>query len=136
MMFMGSRGAFLNINSGDFRFICGGQIYNTIGFDKTNNVKYLIQTSGSIKAPDYSHSPNRIYAIFDNKGKIKTIGVYANHIKIKSIDLGHTHYEPTLGKTLFAHCHTDLYHREPAKELDKSDWELVNSIIKNGKKYI
>ena len=78
----------------------------------------------------------RIYAIFDNKGNIKSIGIYENHIKVKSIDLGHTHYEPTLGKTLTAHYHTDLYHRDPAKELSKSDWELVDSIIKIGKKYI
>lgn len=47
--------------------------------------------------------------------------------------MGHTHYEPTLGKTLMVHYHTDIYHRDPAKELSKSDWELVNSIIKKGK---
>ena len=46
---------------------------------------------------------------------------------------GHTHYEPTLGKALTVHYHTDLYRRDPAKELSKSDWELVNSIIKKGK---
>ena len=114
----------------------GGQIYNTIGFDESSNVKYLIQSSGSIKVPDYSHTANRIYAIFDNNGNIKSIGIYENHIKVKSIDLGHAHYEPTLDKTLTAHYHTDLYHRDSAKELSESDWELVNSIIKKGKKYI
>ena len=133
---MGSRGAFVNINKGDYRFVSGGQIYNAIGFDESSNVKYLVQSSGSIKVPDYSHTANRIYAIFDNKGNIKSIGISENHIKVKSIDLGHTHYEPTLGKTLTVHYHTDLYHRDPAKELSKSDWELVNSIIKIGKKYI
>lgn len=93
----------------------------------------MAQSSGSIKVPDYSHTANRIYAIFDNKGNNKSIGIYENHIKVKSIDLGHTHYEPTLGKTLTVHYHTDLYRRDPAKELSKSDWELVNSIIKKGK---
>ena len=95
----------------------------------------MIQSSGSIKVPDYTHTANRIYAIFDN-GNIKSIGIYENHIKVKSIDLGHAHYEPTLGKTLTAHYHTDPYHRDHAKELSESDWELVNSIIKKGKKYI
>ena len=36
----------------------------------------------------------------------------------------------------YLEINTDLYHRDPAKELSKSDWELVNSIIKIGKKYI
>ena len=45
-------------------------------------------------------------------------------------------YEATLDKTLSVHYHTDLYHRDPAKELSKSDWELVNRIIKKGRKYI
>ena len=121
MIFIGKRGAFVYINNGDYRFVSGGQIYNAIGFDESSNVKYLVQSSGSIKVPDYSHTANRIYE---------------NHIKVKSIDLGHTHYEPTLGKTLTVHYHTDLYRRDPAKELRKSDWELVNSIIKIGKKYI
>ena len=33
----------------------------------------------------------------------------------------------------YLEINTDLYHRDPAKELSKSDWELVNSIIKKGK---
>ena len=36
----------------------------------------------------------------------------------------------------YLEINTDLYHRDPAKELSESDWELVNSIIKKGKKYI
>ncbi len=132
---MGSRGAFVNINNNDFRFVSGGQIYNTVGFDESSNVRYLVQTSGAVKVPDYSHSSDRIYAVFDKKGNIKSIGIYENHIKVKSIDLGHPHYEPTLGKTLSAHYHTDLYHQDPAKELSENDWKLVNRIIKKGKKY-
>ena len=85
---MGSRGAFVNINNEDYRFVSGGQIYNNIGFDESSNVKYLVQSSGSIKVPDYSHTANRIYAIFDNKGNNKSIGIYENHIKVKSIDFG------------------------------------------------
>ena len=64
---MGSRGAFVNISNGDYRFVSGGQIYNTIGFDDSSNIKYLVQSSGSIKFTDYSHIANKIYAIFKLK---------------------------------------------------------------------
>lgn len=132
---MGGRGAFRNVNTGDFTFVNGGQIYHAVGFDE--GIKYLIQEEGHTgqKVPDYSHTGDRIYVLL-SKGKVKSIGIYENHIKIKSIDLLHTHYEPTLGKRLDWHYHTDLEHKEPAHELSKSDMELVQRILKGAKKYL
>lgn len=132
---MGGRGAFRNVNTGNFTFIDNGQKYHAVGFD--DGIRYLIQEeafSGQ-KVPDYSHTADRIYALL-SKGKVKSIGVYENHIKIKSIDLSHKHYEPTLKKKLDWHYHTDLEHKEPAHELSKKDIELVNKILKGAKKYL
>ena len=39
---MGGRGVFKNINTGDFSFVEGGQIYHTVGFD--DGIKYLIKS--------------------------------------------------------------------------------------------
>ena len=89
---MGSRGAFVNINKGDYRFVSGGQIYNAIVFDESSNVKYLVQSSGSIKVPDYSHTANRIYAIFDNKGNNKSIGIYTT----RQLPIGIESLPPTM----------------------------------------
>lgn len=132
---MGGRGAFVNIDTGDFAFIDGGQIYHTVGFD--DGIKYLIQEKGHTgqKVPDYSHTADRIYVLLSN-GKVKSIGIYENHFKVKSIDLLHTHYEPTLGKKLGWHYHTDLGHKSPAHELSKSDMELVYKVLKGAKKYL
>ena len=132
---MGSRGAFIDINIGNFVFKEGGQIYHTIGIE--DGIKYIIQDDhhGGKKVPDYSHSENTIYALIDN-GEIKSIGIYDNHNKIKSIDLTHDHFEPTLNKLLHHHYHTDLFHKEPAHELSDEDIKLVKKIKKGAKKYL
>lgn len=132
---MGGRGVFKNINTGDFSFVEGGQIYHTVGFD--DGIKYLIQEEGHTgqKVPDYSHTADRIYVLL-SKGKVKSIGIYENHVKVKSIDLLHTHYEPTLGKTLEWHWHPDLEHKLPARELSNDDTKLVKKILKGAKKYL
>lgn len=132
---MGGRGAFINVNLGDFTFVEGGQIYHAVGFE--DGIKYLIQENGHTgqKVPDYSHSSDRIYVLL-SKGQVKSIGIYENHIKVKSIDLTHTHYEPTLGKRLDWHYHTDLEHKAPVHELSKADIDLVNKILKGAKKYL
>lgn len=132
---MGSRGAFIDVKSKDFRFINGGKIYYSIGFDKKNNIKYLVQTFGSVKIPDYSHTCDRIYAVFDKKGRIKSIAIYENHEKIKSIDLLHTHTNPD-GIKLNYHYHTDLYHQDVAHELSHDDIKLVEKVTKGAKKFI
>ena len=55
---MGSRGSFKNVSAGDFSFVEGGKTYLSIGsFD---NVKILIKESGSVKAPEFSHTKWRI----------------------------------------------------------------------------
>ena len=61
---MGSRGAFVDVNAGDFTFKEGGQHYKSLGILKDDpNVKVIIQDSNNVKAPEYSHTPGRIYAI-------------------------------------------------------------------------
>ena len=61
---MGSRGAFINVNINNFSFTVGGQHYKTLGVLSNNsNVKVIVQDSNNVKAPEYSHTADRIYAI-------------------------------------------------------------------------
>ncbi len=132
---MGGRGAFLNINTGDFTFKTGGQIYHTVG--EVDGVKFLVQEDGKSgrKVPDYSHSADTKYALIA-KGEVKSIAVYKGHQLVKSYDLQHAHYEPTLGKKLGWHYHTDIYHKTPAHELSETDILFVNKVLKEAKKYL
>jgi hypothetical protein len=89
---MGSRGAFVNVSTGDFSFVEGGQRYYSVGTLSTDsNIKVLIQKSGAVKAPEYSHTADRVYAVVQN-GMLKHVSFYdENHNQTKSIDLLHTH---------------------------------------------
>jgi hypothetical protein len=89
---MGGRGSFVNISSGDFNFVMGGQQYVSLGM--VGDVK-IIEKIGNpdqpVSAPLYSHSPNRIYATVKN-GELKYLSFYdENHKQIKSIDFDHAH---------------------------------------------
>ena len=102
---MGSRGAFVNVDMGDFTFKDGGQNYFSVGTSSDDeNVKILIQDKGSVKAPEYSHTPGRIYAIVQD-GKLKHLAYYdkQNNQHI-SVDLLHTHQK------VMPHIHIDLNH--------------------------
>ena len=96
---MGARGAFVDVNMEDFTFVEGGQQYQSIGM--SGEVKVLIQTKGGVKAPEFSHTPNRVYAVVQD-GKLKHIAYYDDkHKQAVSIDLLHEHkgtsarvYEP------------------------------------------
>jgi len=124
---MGSRGAFKDVNENDFTFIEDGKNYTTIYYDKKKNIKLLKQEKGSVKVPDYSHSPDRIYAVIQNE-KIKSIGIYENHKKIVSIDLEHFHKVNGIPKK--EHVHTDLYHHDKARDLTEKEKRLVLYIKK------
>lgn len=84
-----ARGAFVDVNIGDFTFVAGGQQYLSIGM--SGEVKVLVQTKGAVKAPDFSHTENRIYAVVQD-GKLKHIAYYDEmHRQAVIIDLLHEH---------------------------------------------
>ena len=56
---MGGRGSFVNANSGNFAFREGGQTYFSIG-TIDDNIKVLERPGMSVKAPEMSHTENRI----------------------------------------------------------------------------
>ena len=124
---MGSRGAFVDVNAGNFTFVDGGKNYMSIGM--IDNVKVLVQTSGAVKAPEYSHSANRIYAIIQN-GQLKHIAFYdKNHNQVKSIDLMHKH------NGLIPHVHYNLKHgANDGKPLTSEDIKLIKKIKKGLKR--
>ena len=70
---MGSRGAFENVDLGNFHFKEGGQNYHSVG--EVDGIQVIIQDSGSVKAPEFSHTANRSYAIVQN-GKLKHLTFY------------------------------------------------------------
>ena len=104
---MGSRGAFVDVGKGVFDFVQGGQHYMTLGTLSGNpNVKVIIQDSNAVKAPEYSHTADRIYAVVKN-GELKHLAYYDDaHKQAVSIDLAHDH------KGVQPHRHVYLSHNK------------------------
>lgn len=124
---MGSRGAFVNVDRNDFSFVEGGQHYKSLGVLSSNpNVKIIIQDSNAVKAPEYSHTAGRIYAVVKN-GELKHLAYYdENHKQAVSIDLAHEH------KGVKPHRHVYLSHNknDPGVPPTTSESELINKIKK------
>ena len=104
---MGSRGAFVDVTKGVFDFVEGGQHYKSLGTLSSNsNVKVIIQDSNAVKAPEYSHTAERIYAVVKN-GELKHLAYYDEaHKQAVSIDFTHGH------KGVQPHRHVYLSHNK------------------------
>ncbi len=124
---MGSRGAFVDVNMGDFTFKDGGQNYYSLGtLSSDPNVKVLIQNKGSVKAPEFSHTEGRVYAIVQD-GKLKHLSYYdQEHKQHISIDLLHPH------KGVQPHIHVYLNHdpNSPGVSPSTEQKELIKKIKK------
>lgn len=121
---MGSRGAFVSVSTGNFTFKSGGQNYFSLGTLSTDsNVKILVQDKGSVKAPEYSHTENRVYAITQD-GKLKHVTFYdKEHNQAVSIDLTIPH------DNLLPHKHLYLNHKTAYPISDK-EAKLIDQIKK------
>ena len=114
---MGARGAFVDVNMDNFTFVEGGQRYQSIGM--LGKVKVLIQTKGSVKAPEFSHTPNRVYAVAQD-GKLKHIAYYDDkHKQAVSIDLLHEH------KGVRPHRHEYMNHNKNAPGIPPTAAEMA-----------
>uniref|UniRef100_I5AVI9 Uncharacterized protein n=1 Tax=Eubacterium cellulosolvens (strain ATCC 43171 / JCM 9499 / 6) TaxID=633697 RepID=I5AVI9_EUBC6 len=124
---MGSRGAFEDVNMGNFAFKAGGQHYKSIGILSSNpNVKVIVQDSNNVKAPEYSHTAGRIYAVV-KAGELKHLAYYdENHKQAVSIDLAHAH------RGVQPHRHVYLSHNknDPGIPPTSSEMELIRKIKK------
>ena len=117
---MGSRGAFEDVSVGNFNFVDGGQTYKSVG--EVDGIKVLMRTSGSVKAPEYSHTANRIYAVIQN-GALKHLTFYdENHRQSVSIDLLHDHYG------VIPHKHLNLDHTDKGIPITKEEQALVDKV--------
>ena len=124
---MGSRGAFVDVNTGNFSFVQGGHHYFSIGTLSTNpNVKVLVQPKGSVKAPEFSHTEGRVYAIVQD-GRLKHVTYYdEKHNQAVSIDLTIPHDNKLPHKHLYLD-HTTAY------DVSDDEQELINKIRKEYK---
>ena len=124
---MGSRGSFVDVSSGNYNFKAGGQHYKSLGILSSNpNVKIIVQDSNNVKAPEYSHTANRIYAVVKN-GELKHLAYYdENHKQAVSIDFLHPH------KGVQPHRHEYLNHNKnsPGIPPNSKEIELINKIKK------
>lgn len=123
---MGSRGAFVDVDLGYFTFVENGQKYFSIGALSSNtNIKVLIQKEGSVKAPEFSHTADRIYAIVQG-GALKHLSYYNEHNQHITVDLLHPH------KGVQPHIHIDLNHNKnsPGVPPTAEQSELIKKIKK------
>lgn len=124
---MGGRGAFKNIDSKDFTFVEGGQTYVKVG--EVAGVEVLIRKGKlSVKAPEYSHSASKIYAILQD-GEIKHLSFYdENHKQVKLIDFMHTHGI----NHVKPHVHFNMTHvkNEPGTSPSVEDYAIIEKINK------
>lgn len=124
---MGSRGAFESVELSNFAFKEGSQHYKTIGtLSSDSNVKIIIQDSNNVKAPEYSHTSGRIYAVV-KEGQLKHVAYYdEKHKQAVSIDLAHAH------KGVQPHRHEYLSHNknDPGIPPTAAENELIKKIKK------
>ncbi len=114
---MGSRSSFVSVKTGNFTFREGRRTYRKVGM--VSGIKVLVQTSGSVKAPEYSHSPNRIYAIVQN-GEVKHLAYYdKDRHQAACIDFNHPH------KGKVPHKHLYLNHEGETADLNSKDRKLI-----------
>lgn len=122
---MGSRGAFVNVNIGNFTFVEGGQRYFKIGtLRSNNNVEILMMQGNNVKAPEFSHSANKIYAIVKD-GMLKHLAFYdEEHKQAVSIDFAHKH------NGVQPHRHVYLRHnkKDPGVPPTKEEVKLIKMI--------
>lgn len=72
-----------------------------------------MQDNGSVKAPEYSHTKNRVYAIVQ-QGMLKHVAFYdENHNQMKIIDLLHAHGS----QKLQPHIHYHIDHSDDGRML-------------------
>lgn len=124
---MGSRGAFVDVDTGNFNFVSSGQNYFSVGTLSTNpNVKVLVQAKGSVKAPEFSHTDGRVYAIVQ-EGRLKHVTYYdEKHNQAVSIDLTIPHDNKLPHKHLYLD-HTTAY------DISDDERELITKIRKEFK---
>lgn len=77
-----------------------------------------------MKAPDYSHTANRTYAVIQN-GKLKHLAFYdENHNLVRVIDFGHMHNEKK------PHVHYDKEHELSSGVPTDDDWKIIKKILR------
>lgn len=121
---MGGRGAFIDVCNGDFHFVEGGKRYHSVGV--VGNTKVLVQDKGASKAPEFSHTADRSYAVIQD-GKLKHLAWYGkNHEQLESIDFLHSH------NGVRPHKHIGLNHGKntPGIPISQAEADLADKIRK------
>jgi len=84
----------------------------------------LVQNKGAVKAPEFSHTENRIYAI-TQKGALKHLTFYdEKHKQAVSIDLLHEHGKDRLKP----HKHLYLDHSDNGIPISSKEMDMIRKI--------
>lgn len=90
------------------------------------NVKVIVQDSNNVKAPEFSHTAGRIYAIVKD-GQLKHLAYYdENHNQAVAIDFAHAH------QGVQPHRHVYLAHNkhDPGVPPNSDEQVLIDRIKK------
>lgn len=125
---MGSRGAFLDVSSGDFTFKENGETFLPIGHLSSNeNVVVLVRKGkNSVKAPEYSPTPKRIYAVVQGNSLKHLVYYGKNRLQKVCVDFLHRH------NGVQPHVHFNLNHdkKSPGIPPEPEQLELAQQIRK------
>lgn len=115
---MGGRGSFVDVKTGNFAFKDGGQTYYVVG--QVGDIEILERPNQNVKAPEFSHTANRIYAVIQN-GNLKHLAFYdENHGQIRCVDFEHVHG----WNDVKPHVHINLEHNDDEPGTPPNNYEI------------
>jgi hypothetical protein len=101
--------------------------YNQLGRSEDGAIDFIQDAiqPGAPLTPEFSNSPNKIYALIGKDGEIKSITYYdANHEQTKTIHMDHEH------KGKRPHAHSGMNTGRKDVSLTSSDMELIAKVNK------
>ena len=119
---MGGRGAASGTSNAGYRY---ASEYKTL--IQLDNIKVLQKNWGAAVLPQETMSAGkqRVYAIGNKSGELKSIGFYAADGRLKrQIDADHAHDRQK------PHVHEGFFHSRDSYPMTKSDWAYYRKVLR------